>query len=914
MTRVFRSLVALSLLVSCGGDPTQIIVEIYGADEILAEVTGVRVRVEGRGPSDDFADPPVYVTDTAIPASASDFPLTHVIAPLNGDAQRQFRVTAQGLVSGAAGVTVISEARAWSGFVAGETRVLRLYLPGGTCRDRTCPVTQTCVQGSCEDLDFIPPELLPRRSDAFDAGLDAGDDADMDAGACPGQGDPCQPESLCEQGIIECSTDGEPVCVGTGSPLDAGSVCRDADGVCDAEEVCDGTSLECPVDASLPDLTACGESLICVGGECGECVANDPCDTGNACERGQLVCEGTPACTSAGPADDGTVCRAATGLCDEPETCDGTSVDCPDDALFPAGHECRSAEGPCDLPDVCDGTSPTCTNALAPATTECNPSQGACDPAEMCDGISVECPSDAIHPAGMLCRAAAGECDISEQCNGTDPKCPDDAFVGFGTLCSTGVCNGAGMCADLGCGDPCTTGNPCETGIIDCSGAAPTCIRNEFLPAGTTCRAAAGPCDVAETCTGSSATCPSDAFASNSTVCRAAAGTCDVAELCNGTGAACPADARRPASFTCRVSVDVCDLAETCDGMSVNCPSDAFQPDSFVCRVSGGLCDIQETCPGTSARCPVDAVRPSGEVCRISAGMCDVEDRCDGSSKSCPNVYVSGDFACRESEGICDVAELCTGSSPACPNDAFVPAGTVCRLATGTNCDAPEVCSGSGAFCPGTSIAGCGDLVISEVLPDDAMSLSRVEGFVELYNTADEPVDVDACLITNSFGAQVNLDLASNTILAPGGFFLVAYDSMGGGLPDIVSSRAHPTNVQGEVLLMCNGSVVDACGWGMAGLDGGATEDAGVGDGGTMMDGGAGSFWEGPPVMTPMGGRSLERKACGTSTVTLMTTGAHSNAGNSEDTNRNVNDFIIRPTPLPQSTSSSPETPLICTG
>jgi hypothetical protein len=63
----------------------------------------------------------------------------------------------------------------------------------------------------------------------------------------------------------------------------AGTVCRAGVGDCDAEEVCDGASKDCPDDVF---------------------------------------------------ADATTVCRASTGTCDPAETCAGDSADCPADAVF----------------------------------------------------------------------------------------------------------------------------------------------------------------------------------------------------------------------------------------------------------------------------------------------------------------------------------------------------------------------------------------------------------------------------------------------------------------------------------------------------------------------------------------------------------------------------------------------------
>src|SRR2546428_2440876 len=96
--------------------------------------------------------------------------------------------------------------------------------------------------------------------------------------------------------------------------------------------------------------------------------------------------------------------------------------------------------------------------------------------------------------------------------------------------------------------------------------------------AGAECRAAAGPCDVAEMCDGTSTDCPDDAKQLPGTECRAAAGDCDIAATCDGSGDKCPANAFKPATTTCRPAVDECDAAERCTGTTAHCPADGKQP------------------------------------------------------------------------------------------------------------------------------------------------------------------------------------------------------------------------------------------------------------------------------------------------------------------------------------------------
>jgi hypothetical protein len=82
--------------------------------------------------------------------------------------------------------------------------------------------------------------------------------------------------------------------------------------------------------------------------------------------------------------------------------------------------------------------------------------------------------------------------------------------------------------------------------IEACTGSAAACPADGFVFAGTSCRAAAGVCDVGETCTGAAPGCPADGFFANGTLCRAAAQPCDIADNCTGASAACPADAFFP--------------------------------------------------------------------------------------------------------------------------------------------------------------------------------------------------------------------------------------------------------------------------------------------------------------------------------------------------------------------------------
>ncbi len=106
----------------------------------------------------------------------------------------------------------------------------------------------------------------------------------------------------------------------------------------------------------------------------------------------------------------------------------------------------------------------------------------------------------------------------------------------LGGSCSLGSDCQSGWCSDsVCCNSACGNSAPDDCQACNASGICSTL-------SGTTCRAAAGVCDQAETCTGASASCPANTFKSSSVTCRAATGECDLPEQCSGAGANCTAN------------------------------------------------------------------------------------------------------------------------------------------------------------------------------------------------------------------------------------------------------------------------------------------------------------------------------------------------------------------------------------
>ncbi len=644
---------------------------------------------------------------------------------------------------------------------------------GGTCVDPECGTlsSDACVSECEDDGDCSSPTscVVP----VCVSGVCLEGSAPT---SCP-SGEYCQPG----EGCLPIPVSGD----GSVPRPDAGTCMRDAD--CD-----DGFS--CTVDA-------------CVGGRCENTETNALCTTGidPRCAPDDGAADPVTGCVA-------EACSAATcvaGPCETAECFEGSCVRselCADTEMCCAGTCAASCSA---VP--CDGQ---------PAGTVCRAAAGDCDAEEVCDGSSPLCPDDAF-TSGGVCRPAAGSCDVAESCSGGSADCPMDAFVTIGTGCSGGFCDGSGTCSST-CtpGADCPTADACSIGTVSCSTGTPVCGA-PFRPAsaGTTCRDAAGTCDVAEVCNGSSTSCPSDGFATSGT-CRSSAGGCDIAESCNGSGPDCPGDARRPAGFVCRAETgDGCDVAETCNGSGASCPANAFRPSSFVCRAdSGGGCDVAETCTGSSATCPADAFRPGSFVCRMDGGGgCDVAETCTGSSGACPtNAFRPSGFVCRmDSGGGCDVAETCSGSSGTCPVNGFRSAGFVCRPAGTGGCDVAESCSGGSANCPADAFRPAGFVCRADSGAACDLAETCSGGSATCPPDASNPLGnfAEACCSTSIDSCRAGECLAG-TCAAFGGAYAVQGESSDECVPNpITGACTCPAGFIDQELIDMDGNVDEGQGW-----------------------------------------------------------------------------------------------------
>jgi hypothetical protein len=418
------------------------------------EFDGVRVTVEGQAPVERLA------------RSGEDYGAPRRVAELTGLAPGRHVFQVELVQDG----RPVLQRRV---SVRLEGNLIVVVVLSRDCRGVMCPrdgddPTETeclggrCVDPSCSEVD---PALCG--------------DAE-----CTGASD-CAPSAACVM----------PACVeGACLELPNTALCT-ADEYCQPGEGC--VPLPGGGDAGMPSLDAGVDA----GTDAGSgCVEGAPCDTGEPCAVGRVVCEdGAPRCATDGPA--------------------------------PADTVCRPAAGPCDVAERCGG-----------ATT---------------------CPPDALAGPEVQCRASARECDAAERCTGASVECPADGASPDGSTCGSGVCS-SGSCVPCSSGLPCVTGRVCELGTLDCSSGSPVCRSAGPRPVGTLCRDAVGPCDRAEQCNGSSLDCPADGFLAGSTTCRASIGPCDVADTCDGSGPACPVDRFASAGTTCRDALGPCDVPDTC--------------------------------------------------------------------------------------------------------------------------------------------------------------------------------------------------------------------------------------------------------------------------------------------------------------------------------------------------------------
>lgn len=184
-------------------------------------------------------------------------------------------------------------------------------------------------------------------------------------------------------------------------------------------------------------------------------------------------------------------------------------------------------------------------------------------------------------------------------------------------------------------------------------------------------------------------------------------------------------------------------------------------------------------------------------------------------------------------------------------------------------------------------------IVISEI--QIAGSGGSLDEFIELYNPTDVATDLSGWKLEkiSSTGSSSNLVSSMSGAINPHGFFLIANPSYSGG---VLIDQKYSATTSG--LSRDNTAIL----YSKSGSNYSEVDKVGIGD--------AVSFEE-SPTATPSSGTSIERKAFSWSTSDDMNiSGDDEFNGNSEDTNNNAKDFVMRIIPQPQNSLSDPEIPV----
>ncbi|MCP4589236.1 MAG: hypothetical protein GY842_00690, partial [bacterium] len=508
---------------------------------------------------------------------------------------------------------------------------------------------------------------------------------------------------------------------GDACPVDSKStdICRESNGDCDPEEVCNGTNNDCPADAK----------------------------------------------SSAG-------CRDSEGVCDPAEICDGVGDDCPADAKLTT--ECRASGGECDPAEVCNGTNNDCPND-AKSTALCRPDAGLCDIGDYCDGVNDDCPADEVAADSVQCNtspyapATQYQCSSEEcggtpeelpyyqYCNGTDNFCPTDNLE-EGTWQDTGPCAPDELCDIAGdgtsycayCPQGCTgsTCNQCDTGDC-CDGAT-----HRYMDTSEQCRTSAEPGYSELGCSGDCGGQPQvrDYFR----YCPGDSVDCDDSNLNPGgwtaNGPACTGD-QPCVSGVCQ---DACD-----DGCLNNacCECLAADPccDDSTCTFLGGStwCGTISTeyqCAGSSCGDDVES-RIFQNVCTGDTGACTGSPALKqdwASSEDCNSDSLcevdAGTYYCDECANGCNTDSCCAcdPSDPCCDdNDCDV-------MGSGETCGLSSSVYQCSSICDGTAREGT-------VVPQCTGSTTTCDGMSSPTWTSQTPCSSTQICDTNGTSyAQCN--------------------------------------------------------------------------------------------------------------------------------------------------------------
>jgi hypothetical protein len=185
-----------------------------------------------------------------------------------------------------------------------------------------------------------------------------------------------------------------------------------------------------------------------------------------------------------------------------------------------------------------------------------------------------------------------------------------------------------------------------------------------------------------------------------------------------------------------------------------------------------------------------------------------------------------------------------------------------------------------------TSAATASHIVISEIKvgPGD-------DDFVELYNPTASDIVMSGWRLSKKVSTESSLVASLSGTIPSHGYFLIT-NKDGASSPSANVTYASSIGANNTILLYNDAgtTLVDKVGMG------------------TATDG------ETASATNPADGKSIERKAMGSSTAVSMAIGGTDEfLGNGEDTDNNNSDFVVRDTPQPQNAQSAVENLVIAT-
>jgi hypothetical protein len=736
VTRILVLCSALAAWSGCRSDePRTQVMLIIDADTAARERGAtLEVLVESRDALDNKEGQPAsYPFEMSAP-DAPQWPLSMAIIPRGGDARRGYHITA--VLTDVDGKQ-IAVLRARSGFIAGQTRELRLYFTV-ECLDTAslrCEELQTCSFGDCVSGLRDPRDLSDLSSDsAADGGTSSSRTDPSSAGSGgPKPGDTAKPGNSADGGM-------------SSSPGPESGNC--GDGTRDADERCDtgipsGQPGACPSDCTLSEM--CGAAQL----EGSGCQAECKVYAVSAFQSGDMCCP-----TGADANSDGDcMAMCGNGIVEGEELCDGNCPSCDAIACWrPVSQgdpamcnfqctmepiaDCIAGDGCC--PDGCSSAtdsdcSATCGNGVVDPGELCEPnsatpcptvcenngcmrgvftgSEANCNRACMPVAITTPIHGDGCCPPGATanndrdCSPTCGNriVERGESCDGTCPTaatcndnapCTVDAVTGSASDCTARCTNVLNLVPVNG--DKCCPATGNANIDNDCTPQCGNLVKEAGEKCDGDCPTGARSCDDNMACT--------EDFVQGMRCTRecahrlkGASGT--MKDGCCPTGMMAPADADCPG---CGNGMTEINLGEKCDG---NCPASCPDTDPSPCvsfELTGTGCNVECRQVTITARVNDDKCCPAGAS---SANDNDCTPTCQpGPTECAARECMTGEL--RGMPGACDAECVYTpitvpaNGDSCCPQDANANNDNDCTPSCGNRVpEAGEDCDGNCPAC-----------------------------------------------------------------------------------------------------------------------------------------------------------------------------------------------------------------------